>query len=91
MPAARLAEIDLADFGLPDVEPELPASLHAERLALEHASCRTSNGVPRLLTGLRPGMTEREAIRAAASRACHDSPSWVEGAGLAPRREAVSR
>jgi hypothetical protein len=35
-----------------------------EQLAvLEHAACQTSNGVRRLLTGLRPGMTEREAVR----------------------------
>jgi hypothetical protein len=35
-----------------------------EQLAvLEHASCRTSSGVRRLLTGLRPGMTEGEAVR----------------------------
>jgi Metallopeptidase family M24 len=31
--------------------------------ALEWASCQTSNGVRRLLSGLRPGMTEREAVR----------------------------
>ncbi len=31
--------------------------------ALEDAACRTSNGVRRLLLGLRPGMTEREAVR----------------------------
>jgi hypothetical protein len=30
---------------------------------LEHAACRTSNGVRGLLAGLRPGMTEREAVR----------------------------
>lgn len=35
-----------------------------EQLAfLEHAACRTSDGVRRVLTGLRPGMTEREAVR----------------------------
>jgi hypothetical protein len=35
-----------------------------EQLAvLEHAACRTSNGVRRLLFNLRPGMTEREAVR----------------------------
>jgi hypothetical protein len=35
-----------------------------EQLAvLEHAACQTSNGVRRLLTGLRPGLTEREAVR----------------------------
>ena len=30
---------------------------------LEHAACRTSNGVRRLLHGLRPGLREREAVR----------------------------
>ena len=35
-----------------------------EQLAvLEHAACRTSSGVLRLLRGLRPGMTERDAVR----------------------------
>ena len=32
MTAARLAEIDLPDFGMPDEAPELPASLYADRL-----------------------------------------------------------
>jgi hypothetical protein len=31
--------------------------------ALEHASCHTSDGVRRLLWGLRPGLREREAVR----------------------------
>ncbi|MCV0403120.1 MAG: M24 family metallopeptidase [Chloroflexi bacterium] len=31
--------------------------------AFEWASCQTSQGVRRLLAGLRPGMTEREAVR----------------------------
>ena len=31
--------------------------------AFEYASCQTSGGVRRLLAGLRPGMTEREAVR----------------------------
>ena len=31
--------------------------------AIEHAACQTSNGIRRLLAGLRPGMTEREAVR----------------------------
>jgi len=35
-----------------------------EQLALlEFAACQTSNGIRRLLHGLRPGMTEREAVR----------------------------
>lgn len=36
----------------------------AEQLALfEYAACHTSSGVRRLLFGLRPGMTEQEAVR----------------------------
>ena len=31
--------------------------------AFEHAACQTSEGVRRVLFGLRPGMTEREAVR----------------------------
>jgi hypothetical protein len=31
--------------------------------AFEFAACRTSNGVRSLLSGIRPGMTEREAVR----------------------------
>ena len=31
--------------------------------AFEHAACRTSSGVRRLLFGLRPGMREREAVQ----------------------------
>jgi hypothetical protein len=31
--------------------------------AFEYASCQTSDGVRRLLSGLRPGMTEQEAVR----------------------------
>lgn len=31
--------------------------------AFEHASVRTSNGLRRVLSGVRPGMTEREAVR----------------------------
>ncbi|HEY5579370.1 MAG TPA: hypothetical protein VIL12_06775, partial [Acidimicrobiia bacterium] len=35
-----------------------------EQLAVfEYAACQTSNGVRRLLFGLRPGMSEREAVR----------------------------
>ena len=29
---ARLAEVDLPDFGMPDTSPELPPSLYAARL-----------------------------------------------------------
>ena len=35
----------------------------AQLAAFEHASCQTSSGVRRLLAGLRPGLTEREAVR----------------------------
>jgi len=35
----------------------------AQLAAFEHASCQTSGGVRRLLAGLRPGLTEREAVR----------------------------
>jgi Xaa-Pro aminopeptidase len=31
--------------------------------SLEYAACQTSNGIRRLFAGLRPGMTEREAVR----------------------------
>jgi Xaa-Pro aminopeptidase len=31
--------------------------------AFEYAACQTSQGIRRLLAGLRPGMTEREAVR----------------------------
>lgn len=31
--------------------------------AFEYASCQTSNGVRRVLTGVRPGMTEQEAVQ----------------------------
>ena len=33
MKTARLAEIGLPDFGMPDVRPEIPAAVHADRLA----------------------------------------------------------
>ena len=36
----------------------------ADQLAVfEHAACQTSDGIRRLLAGLRPGMTEAEAVR----------------------------
>ncbi|HKG18186.1 MAG TPA: aminopeptidase P family N-terminal domain-containing protein [Candidatus Limnocylindrales bacterium] len=48
--------IDAAD-GLRVInEPE-------QLVAFEYAACQTSDGVRRLLEGLRPGMTEREAVR----------------------------
>ena len=33
MATARLAEIGLPDFGMPDVRPEIPAAVHVDRLA----------------------------------------------------------
>ncbi|MFI5226233.1 MAG: hypothetical protein ACHQ3P_06110, partial [Candidatus Limnocylindrales bacterium] len=33
MAQARLATIELPDFGLPDERPEIPAALHLERVA----------------------------------------------------------
>ena len=47
-----------------DAGSGLRATNEVEQLAaLEYAACQTSNGVRRVLTGLRPGMTEREAVR----------------------------
>ena len=33
MAQARLATIELPDFGMPDERPEIPAALHLERVA----------------------------------------------------------
>jgi hypothetical protein len=48
MTRARLAEVDLPDFGMPDVRPEIPASLYAARLERlrERAEAR---GIDRVL------------------------------------------
>jgi hypothetical protein len=47
-----------------DAVDGLRATTEVEQLAaLEYAACQTSSGVRRVLTGLRPGMTEREAVR----------------------------
>jgi hypothetical protein len=47
-----------------DAGSGLRATNEVEQLAaLEYAACQTSNGLRRVLTGLRPGMTEREAVR----------------------------
>src|SRR5215831_4778962 len=48
MPRARLATIDLPNFGRPEVRPELPASRYAERIAAlrERADAR---GLDRLV------------------------------------------
>ena len=48
------------------IDPEVGLRVinEVDQLAmLEYAACQTSNGVRRLLFGLRPGMTEREAVR----------------------------
>jgi len=47
-----------------DAADGLRVTNEVEGLAsLEYAACQTSNGIRRLLLGLRPGMTEREAVR----------------------------
>jgi len=47
-----------------DPETGLRAVNEPEQLALmEYAACHTSEGVKRLLFGLRPGMTEQDAVR----------------------------
>jgi Xaa-Pro aminopeptidase len=47
-----------------DAADGLRVSNEIEQLAvLEHAACRTSGGVRRVLTGLHPGLTEHEAVR----------------------------
>lgn len=46
-----------------DAADGLRVTNEAEQLAaFEYAACRTSNGIRNLLAGLRPGMTEREAV-----------------------------
>ena len=44
--------------------------------ALEYAACQTSDGVRRLLTGLVPGMTEREAVRLLAWNGMPPGSPW---------------
>jgi hypothetical protein len=47
-----------------DASDGLRVTNEVEQLAaLEYAACQTSDGVRRLLLGLRPGMTESEAVR----------------------------
>ena len=47
-----------------DPETGLRAVNEPEQLALmEYAACHTSEGIKRLLLGLRPGMTEQDAVR----------------------------
>lgn len=70
-----------------------------EQLAVfEHAACQTSNGVRRLLFGLKPGMTEREAVRLldwnGAPLSCHLMLTSGERASLgllSPGNRAIGR
>lgn len=56
--------VENANDLLMDPEDGLRVINDADQLAVfEHASCRTSGGVRRLLRGLEPGMTEAEAVR----------------------------
>jgi Creatinase/Prolidase N-terminal domain len=56
--------VDNASDLLIDAADGLRVINELDQLAvLEHAACQTSNGVRRLLFGLRPGLTEREAVR----------------------------
>ena len=56
--------VDNASDLLIDAADGLRVINEVDQLAvLEHAACQTSSGVRRLLFGLRPGMTEREAVR----------------------------
>jgi len=48
MTRARLAQIDLPDFGMPDARPELPAAIHAARLARLRARA-SGRGLDRLV------------------------------------------
>ena len=55
--------VDNANALLMDPADGLRVINDADQLAaFEHAACRTSDGVRRLLGGLRPGMTEAEAV-----------------------------
>jgi Xaa-Pro aminopeptidase len=56
--------VDNANDLLTDPASGLRTVAEVDQLAsLEYAACQTSNGIRRLLAGLRPGMTEREAVR----------------------------
>lgn len=56
--------IDNATGLLIDPADGLRVTNEVEQLAaFEYAACQTSQGIRRLLAGLRPGMTEREAVR----------------------------
>ena len=56
--------VENANDLLTDPDDGLRTVAEVEQLAsLEYSACQTSNGIRRLLAGLRPGMTEREAVR----------------------------
>ena len=60
----RSGLVENANDILVDPRDGLRTVNEVEQLAvLEHAACQTSSGVRNLIRGLRPGMTEREAVR----------------------------
>ena len=60
---ARPGRVENATHLLIDAADGLRVINEVEQLAaFEYAACQTSNGVRRLLFGLRPGMSEREAV-----------------------------
>ena len=62
--SARPAAVENATDLLIDSADGLRVINEVEQLAaFEYAACQTSQGIRRLLAGLRPGMTEREAVR----------------------------
>jgi len=62
--AGATGSVENATHLLIDAADGLRVINEVEQLAVfEHASCHTSDGVRRLLWGLRPGMREREAVR----------------------------
>jgi hypothetical protein len=62
--AGATGRVENATQLLIDAADGLRVINEVEQLAVfEHASCHTSDGVRRLLWGLRPGMREREAVR----------------------------
>ena len=62
--SGRAALVENADDLLIDPADGLRIINEVDQLAaFEYAACQTSDGVRRLLLGLRPGMTEREAVR----------------------------
>ena len=89
MARARLARIDLPDFGMPEERPELPVALYPARLMRlrERADAR---GYDRALaTGMR--MAQQVELRhVVASRAC-PAPACLSRACPAGARPARSR